>query len=118
MTDYKNELIQILDRVFTAGRLAGKEAVPADVWDREIGMNLEAIEALLSQHSKKRELEALQSLRDKRTIVEMDLDMEWPYWCENCTMCLEQEDDMCACIALTKDRIKQLGGQDETNKGE
>jgi len=58
MTDYKNELIQILDRVFTAGRLAGKEAVPADVWDREIGMNLEAIEALLSQHSKKRELEA------------------------------------------------------------
>lgn len=68
----------------------------------------QAIEAYIAERETQARIDELEQLKSKRTIVEMDLDMEWPYWCENCTMCLDNEDDKCACISLTKDRLDQL----------
>lgn len=110
MTDYKNELEQILEHHWNAalscvaelneGNWSEEEYLKAQANYRK--HDLKAIEALLSQHSKKRELEAETRLLEY-------LATSGPKYTHAAVM-----DELAYC----KDRINQLGGQDETNKGE
>lgn len=99
MTDYKNELIAALKADFDE---LYKPQFTTD-WEsqrfiRRIEldiMSLSNLEALLSQHSKKRELEA--RLSELKSIVDPSSEYEY-------------DDESRFTV---QDRIKQLGGQDE-----
>lgn len=89
MTDYKNELQQIINRLMIA---ANNHRGNAFLLNSDNRKALSAIEALLSQHSKKRELEAR---IDELKLFEAKSEI----------------DDYTA--EYIDDRINQLGGQDE-----
>jgi len=98
MTDYKNELQQIINRLMIA---ANNHRGNAFLLNSDNRKALSAIEALLSQHSKKRELEALESLK-KNPVVAIEI--------EGHRQILEAP---MLFVSDIDDRINQLGGQDE-----
>jgi hypothetical protein len=114
MTDYKNELRSVLYDFL--GDFKEKRYLSEGNTDEAIAK----LEALLSQHSKKRELEAekrgriaeLQRIHKNISVTEWN-DSEYEYWCENCTMLLIEKDDICACERLTTDRINKLTNREE-----
>lgn len=107
MTDYKNELEQILDVLMaeTHNQISDDVLRPDQIthFTNFRGFQKEAVaklEALLSQHSKERELEAeLKLLKLLEHLYTSD-----PKYTYAAVMDLLQDH---------KDRIKQLGGQDE-----
>lgn len=95
MTDYKNELRSVLYDFL--GDFKEKRYLSEGNTDEAIAK----LEALLSQHSKKRELEALESLK-KNPVVAIEI--------EGHRQILEAP---MLFVSDIDDRINQLGGQDE-----
>jgi hypothetical protein len=101
MTDYKNELEQILNRLMIS---ANNHRGNAFLLNSDHRKALSSLEALLSQHSKKRELEArVDELRGTRLIAEMAARIEG----SDATVKLS------TLASFTKDRINQLTNREE-----
>lgn len=99
MTDYKNELQQIINRLMIA---ANNHRGNAFLLNSDNLKALSAIEALLSQHSKKRELELYNLYGSPR--------------CDNLHHAKKHQHkalESCPVEKIINDRINQLGGQDE-----
>ncbi len=97
MTDYKNELEQILNRLMIS---ANNHRGNVFLLNSDHRKALSSLEALLSQHSKKRELEVLQKLKlDNNGYGGDSAYHNAPFY----VVPLSDIDD----------RINKLGGQDE-----